>query len=206
MNRRINYLVTAVALAVLLANADIAFGQPPGRPRPNIPPIPPKGDTTHTLTRDFIPASKTTTATAPHENGFIQRWLALEPIRKEIQRNNILTEQYIRTALAENNFSTDFTIIPKNGKKIKVGDQRLQWHALDSKTFIFNLYNFSYALNKPPYGNIFWLVTVINCPEEIPNVRLAAGVNSGGMFWLNGEEVLVLSGEGNGPRCLRLRQ
>src|SRR5690606_30860647 len=115
MNRRINYLVTAVALAVLLANADIAFGQPPGRPRPNLPPIPPKGDTTHTLTRDFVPASNTKSETAPHDNGFIQRWLALEPIRKEIQRNNILTETYIRTAFAENNFSTDFNVVPKNG-------------------------------------------------------------------------------------------
>jgi hypothetical protein len=195
MNSRIN-LLPLVLVAVLLASANVAFGQPPGgRPRPNLPPIPPKGDTTHTLTRNFIPASKTTTATAPHDNGFIQRWLALEPIRKEIQRNNILTEKYIRTAFAENNFSTDYNVVPKNGRKIKVGDQRLQWYALDSKTFIFNLYNFTYAINKPPYGNIFWLVTVINCPEEIPNVRMAAGVNSGGMFWLNREEALVLSGD-----------
>jgi hypothetical protein len=200
MNRKPRPLMPAVAFTVviaLLANADIAFGQPPGGrpPRPNLPPIPPKGDTTHTLTRNFIPASKTTTPVAPHENGFIQRWFVLEPIRKDIQRNNILTEQYIRTAFAENNFSTDFTFLPKNGRKTKVGKQQLQWHALDSKTFIFNLYNFTYAINKPPYGNIFWLVTVINCPEDIPNVRMAAGVNSGGMFWLNGEEVLVLSGD-----------
>ena len=42
---------------------------------------------------------------------------------------------------------------------------------------------------------LFWLVTVINCPEEIKNVRLAAGVNSGGAFWVNGKEVLVAPGD-----------
>ena len=58
-----------------------------------------------------------------------------------------------------------------------------------------NLYHFTYAINQPPYGVLFWLVTVIDCPEEIENVRLAAGVNSGGMFWHNGNEVLMLSGD-----------
>jgi hypothetical protein len=199
MNKRINSLLPTAAfviLAALLANANITFGQPPGgRPRPNLPPIPPKGDTTHTLTRNFIPASNTKIEAAPHANGFIQRWLVLEPIRKDIPRNNILTEKYVRSAFAENNFSTDFTVVPKNGRKVTVEDQRLQWHALDSKTFNFNLYNFTYAINKPPYGVIFWLVTVINCPEEIANVRMAAGVNSGGMFWLNGEEALIFYGD-----------
>jgi hypothetical protein len=33
----------------------------------------------------------------PDANGFIQRWLVLEPVRKEIVRNNILNEKYLRT-------------------------------------------------------------------------------------------------------------
>ena len=78
---------------------------------------------------------------------------------------------------------------------VKVGGQELKWYALDSKAYNFNLYHFTYAINKPPYGVLFWLVTVINCPEEIKNVRMAAGVNSGGMFWLNGKEALILSGD-----------
>lgn len=178
----------------LLVNVNAAFGQPPGgRPRPNLPPIPAKGDTTHTLTRHFIVASKE--EKTPDPKGFIQRWLVLEPIRKDIPRNNMLTEKYLRTTFAGDNFSDDLTVVPKNGKKVKVGNQRLQWHALDSKTFNFNMFNFTYAINESPYGVLFWLVTVIDCPEEITNVRMAAGVNSGGMFWLNGEEALILSGD-----------
>ena len=183
-----------VVLSALLLNANTALGQPPGeRPRPVLPPIPIKGDTTHTLSKHFTPASDLTKA--PDANGFIQRWLVLEPIKKDIARNNILTENYLRTTFSTDNFSSDFTLVPKNGKKVKVGGQELKWYALDSKVYNFNLYHFTYAINKPRYGVLFWLVTIINCPEEIKNVRMAAGANSGGMFWLNGKEALILSGD-----------
>lgn len=197
MNRKHKFRLLVVALVVAsasLVDVNTASGQGPGqRPRPNLPPIPAKGDTTHTLSRHFIEASKE--QKTPDAKGFIQRWLVLEPVRKEIARNNIMTESYLREALSKDNFSSDFTVVPKNGKVATVGGTKLKWHALDSKTFNFNLYHFTYALNKPPYGNLFWLVTVIDCPEEISNVRMTAGVNSGGMFWLNGQEVIVLSGD-----------
>ena len=73
---------------------------------------------------------------------------------------------------------------------VKVGNQELKWYALDSKTFNFNLYHFTYAINKPRYGILVWLVTVIDCPEEMKNVRMTAGCNSGSMWWLNGQEAL----------------
>ena len=42
---------------------------------------------------------------------------------------------------------------------------------------------------------IFWTVTVINCEEDIEDVRLAVGSNKGAMWWLNGEELLLLAGD-----------
>ena len=184
-----------VVLSGLLAGANTnALGQGPGqRPRPSLPPIPIKGDTTHSLSKHFILASKA--KTTPDAKGFIQRWLVLEPVRKEIPRNNILTETYLRTTFSTDNFSNDFTAVPKNGEKVKVGDQELKWYALDSKVYNFNLFHFTYAIEKPPYGVLFWLVTVINSPEEVKNVRMTAGANSAGMFWLNGNEALILSGD-----------
>jgi hypothetical protein len=189
-------LLTRVFVALLGLQAGIiaALGQAPGPgQRPALPPIPIQSDTTHTLSTYFTPA--TSAKKAPDAKGFIQRWMVLEPIKKNIQRNNIFTDNYLRTTLSADNFSNDFTVIPKNGETVKVGDQELKWYALDSKLFNFKLYRFSYGLNKPLYGVLFWVVTVINCPEEIKNVRLSAGCNSAGMFWLNGKEVLMLSGD-----------
>ena len=39
------------------------------------------------------------------------------------------------------------------------------------------------------------VVTVIDVPEDIECVRLAAGSNSASMWWIDGEEVLILSGD-----------
>lgn len=196
MNRKrkslqgISVLLMLFSLQILVNKAS---AQPPGFQRPPLPPIPIKGDTTHTLSRHF--SNATNIKTPPFSNGFIHRWLVLEPIKKDIARNNIFTDNYLRSEFKNNNFSEDYLVMPKAGEMVKVGNQELKWYALDSKTFNFNLFNFSYDINKPKYGLLFWLVTVIDCPEEIQNVRMTAGCNSGGMFWLNGQEVLMLSGD-----------
>jgi len=197
MKRKHKSLFPVMVFAVfsgLQVVAITAMAQPPGEGfRPPIVSVPITSDTTRTLSSHFTPA--TTAKKAPDAKGFIQRWLVLEPVKKDITRNNIFTESYLRTAFSENNFSNDFTVIPKNGDKIKIGEQELKWYALDSKLFNFKLYRFSYAIRKPQNGVLFWLVTVINCPDEIKNVRIAAGANSAGMFWLNGEEALMISGD-----------
>ncbi|NID13690.1 acetylxylan esterase [Fibrella aestuarina] len=195
MNRKRETLLLAIPFVVLSAlqlGAFAAFAQGPGQRLP-LPPIPLKSDTTHSLSKHFLPAS--ITKKAPDTKGFIQRWLVLEPVKKDIVRNNIFTDNYLRTTFAADNFSDDYNAVPRNGDSVKVGNQELKWYALDSKVFNVNLYHFTYAINKPRYGILVWLVTVIDCPEEIQNVRMAAGCNSGSMWWLNGQEAMLLSGD-----------
>jgi hypothetical protein len=198
MNRKRRSLLPAIALVVLLVSqsgiSTVSAQAPGGPPRgPQLPPIPIAGDTTHTLTRHFVPAA--VAKKAPNARGFIQRWLVLEPIKKDIARNSILTDSFLRKNFSADNFSPDYTIVPKNGETVKVGNQELKWYALDSKAFNFNLYHFTYAIEKPRYGILVWLVTVIDSPVEMKNVRMAAGSNSSSMWWLNGQEVLTLSGD-----------
>ena len=71
----------------------------------------------------------------------------------------------------------------------------MTWHALDSDHFFVKLFRFATGLDKDRYGVIFWTVTVINCDEDIENVRLAGGANSGAVWYLNGEEVLRLTND-----------
>ncbi|SOD82395.1 acetylxylan esterase [Spirosoma fluviale] len=187
-------IIAFVVLSALQPGGLTAFAQGPGPgQRIPLPPIPVKGDTTHTLSKHFTTAA--TAKKAPDDKGFIQRWLVLEPVKKDIVRNNIFTDNYLRTTFLADNFSSDYTTVPKDGETVKVGNQELKWYALDSKAFNVNLYHFTYAINKPKYGILVWLVTVIDCPEEIQNVRMAAGCNSGSMWWLNGQEALMLSGD-----------
>ena len=113
----------------------------------------------------FSPPSKG--VMTPDSDGFIRRWLLLEPINKPNRSNTVFTDSYIREVFATEYFPTQFTKIPSDGDKVKVGDQKLKWHALDSKLFNVKLFRFASNLDKQVYGVIFWAVTVIECAEDI---------------------------------------
>ena len=150
-------------------------------------------DTARSIEAYFTPAK--TSTKKPDAEGFIQRWLLLEPINKPNRSNTVFTDSYIRKAFDTLYFPNQFTILPKDGEKVKVGEQELTWHALDSKNFNVKLFRFAYGLNKPIYGVLFWAVTVVNSPQELKNVRMAVGSNSASMWWLNGKESVILSGD-----------
>ena len=137
------------------------------------------------------PASSLTRPASPAKpagaDGFIQRWLLLEPIGVPGQ----LTESAVRTAV-EKDFSVPATPFPHDADKLKIGDSELAWHAVDTLNYNVNLYHFAYALNKPTTNVLFWAVTVVNAPREMSNVRLAIGSNAASVWWVNGREAAAL--------------
>ncbi len=134
-------------------------------------------------------------AVAPDSEGFIRRWLLLEPVEKPNRSNTVFTDSYLRDAFYTEYFKGQSTDVPADGDVVKVDGKKLRWHALDSKLFNVKLFRFASNLEKPVYGVLFWAVTVIDCKEEIKDVRLAVGSNSASMWWIDGEEVLMLSGD-----------
>jgi len=158
----------------------------PGRGRPADPP----DNTPRTLAPYFVPAKRG--PKAPDADGFLQRWLLLEPIDKPNRTNTVFTDSYVRNAFQTEYFPDQFTIVPHDGDKVHVGDRELAWHALDSTGFNAKLFRFAYGLNKTTYGVIFWAVTTVNSPREIRDARMAVGVNGSAIWWLNGKEVVDL--------------
>ena len=167
----------------------------------------------------FKPA--TSTPATPDSEGFIRRWTLLEPIDKPNSGNTVFTDTYLREHFNREYFKGQQTILPKDGQKVKAVFQQeqapagfgrgvqqqvegpqvktvkqtLTWHALDSENFNVKLFRFAEKYGEKVYGVLFWGVTIIDCDEDIENVRLAVGSNSASMWWLNGEEVLLLSGD-----------
>lgn len=137
-----------------------------------------------TLTKPATPAR------APSTQGFIQRWLLLEPISE-----NGLTDSAVQAAVNKVYFPDQFTVVPHDGDKVTVGDAVLTWHAVDTKNYNVNLYHFGRALGKPTSNVLFWVVTIVNSPQEMHNVRLAAGSNAASVWWLNGEKVIGIYGD-----------
>lgn len=158
-----------------------------------VKPIIATADTTPTLAPYFTPA--TLSKKTPNADGFIQRWLLLEPINKPNRSNAVFTDSYLKAAFNTEYFPGQFTVLPKSGDKVKVAGQELQWHALESTNFNVKLFRFSTGLKKQTYGVLYWAVTVVNSPREMKNVRMAVGSNSASMWWVNGKEALLLSGD-----------
>jgi hypothetical protein len=131
------------------------------------------------------PASPTK---APDADGFLRRWLLLEPIRVPGQ----LTDSAVRAAVTKDYFPDQLTVVARDGDTVTVGDQGLGWHAVDTTAYNVNLFHFAYALNKPTSNVLFWAVTVVHAPRDMPGVRLAIGSNAASIWWLNGEEVIGL--------------
>ncbi|MCQ2182527.1 MAG: acetylxylan esterase [Bacteroidales bacterium] len=217
---------TALALGFICAVSAMAQAPtaPANGPRPNANRprqaeiIPGRTPVSPTLEDYFTPV--TAEAAKPDANGFIRRWLLLEPIAKPNRSNTVFTDSYVREELGKVYYKGQYQVLPKDGQKVKVevdvtpqgmgwvmpGQQpekiepkfetrTLAWHALDSKRTNVKLFRFAAGLKTDVYGVIFHCVTVIDCPEEIQNVRLATGTNGASMFWLNGEEVVIMSSD-----------
>jgi hypothetical protein len=127
---------------------------------------------------------------APNAAGFIQRWLILEPIS-----SNRLTDSAVQAAVKAEYFPNQFSIVPRDGDTVEVGGTNLTWHAVDTKEYNVNLYHFAHSLGKPSSFVLFWAVTVVNCPQEMPGVRLAIGSNAASVWWVNGQEVIGIYGD-----------
>ena len=182
-------LLLAVGFVIMAGTGLQAQPITSGRPMDD----PTKRDTQRSIADYFTPATKS--IKTPDDDGFIQRWMLLESINKPNRSNTVFTDSYLRIAFDTLYFSNQFTVLPKDREKVKVGNQKLMWHALDSKNFNVKLFRFAYGLNKQTYGVLFWAVTVINSPREMKNVRIAVGSNSASMWWLNGIEAALLSGD-----------
>lgn len=144
------------------------------------PPVPPPV----TLMKPATPTK------APSADGFIQRWLVLEPIAA-----TGVTDNTVQALVKKDLFPNQFTVVPKDGDKVSVGSNELTWHALDTINYNVNLFHFARAQNKKTSDVLFWAVTVINSPREMKNVRLAIGSNAASVWWVNGKEVIGIYGD-----------
>ena len=163
------------ALATLAGAAFLAIAAAFGQAAPSLGP---------TLTS---PASA---EKAPASDGFIQRWLLLEPIAA-----SGLTDSVVQAAVKKEYFPDQFTVLPHDNDQVTVGDAQLTWHAVDTKNYNVNLFHFARAMGKKTSDVLFWAVTVVNCPRQMRGIRLAIGSNAASVWWVNGTEVIGIYGD-----------
>jgi hypothetical protein len=132
--------------------------------------------------------STPTTATRPVDaRGFIHRWMVLEPISVPGQ----LTEGPVKATLEGAQLPGSPTAVPRDGDVVDHNGP-LRWHAVDTEDYNLNLYHFAWRLSKPTSNVLFWVVTMVDAPAEMHDVRLAIGSNAASQWWLNGQSVITL--------------
>jgi len=185
-------LIALAALAVQVSSA-VPGGAAPATESRRAARTPVADNSPRTLAPYFTPA--TPSDKGPDPDGFLQRWLLLEPIPNQLRTNAGFTEAFVRNAFQTEYFKEQYTLTPKDGDKVTVNGQELAWHALDSSLFNVKLFRFAYGLNKTIYGVTFFAYTVVDSPREVKNVRLAVGSNSASLWWVNGKEAVGLFGD-----------
>ena len=127
---------------------------------------------------------------APDADGFIRRWLILEPLPAMG-----LTDGAVQSSVKKEHFPDPFTVLPKDGDKVTTAGAERTWHAVDTTQYNVNLFHFARSLGKPTSNVLCWGVTVVNCAEELKDVRLAIGSNAASVWWVNGSEVVGIYGD-----------
>lgn len=126
----------------------------------------------------FRPATKD--FTTPDSEGFVRRWMLHDPISKPNRSNTVFTDTYLNETFPQ---------------PLAYSKKDKAWNAYDSQLFNVKLYRLATCTGQQRYGVIFWATTIIECDEEIKDVRFAIGSNSASKWWLNGQEMAMLSGD-----------
>ena len=129
----------------------------------------------------FTPVARNATPASPDGDGYIRRWRLLEPIAVDVRSNIIFTYSWLR-----NKFAAELAKLPK---------QKGKWYCLDSESYNMKLFRFAEKYGRQTYGSLYWCETVIDCPEDMQDIRLAAGSNGASMWWIDDQEVLLLEGD-----------
>lgn len=128
----------------------------------------------------------TTPSATPDAEGFVHRWMLRDPIVKPNNTNTVFVDSYLHKTFP--------TPLVGNMKQFTALAKDKAWHAFDSQLYNVKLYRLATCTKQQRYGVIFWASTVIECDEDM-EVRFAIGSNSASKWWINGNEVALLSGD-----------
>jgi len=129
-------------------------------------------------------------ALKPDSQGYVRNWLMLAPI--------IFSEGRGGTDLIyDDQIKNEAALQPKAGEKITINRKELTWTAITASTNYFDFNAILKSVNDHAMG---YMVTYIECDQEMPDVIMALGSNDEGRLYLNGVDIYVFAE----PRTLEL--
>jgi hypothetical protein len=120
---------------------------------------------------------------SPDSQGYIRDWVMLAPIPlpEGGATGDLLLAEQVKGEAA---------LKPKEGDKVKVGGRDLAWKNVTSPTNFFDFNVVLKSLNDRAAG---FMVTYIECEQDIPEVAISVGSNDQARIYFNGTDIYAFT-------------
>lgn len=118
-------------------------------------------------------------AIKPDDEGFICNWLVLAPLPFGAAQSGV-------EALAKEQVPGESKLRPKEGDKVKVGNNELTWKKHKCSTHLLDLNAF---LGRETEDSVGYAVCYVVCGKKMDNLTLKTGSDDQAKVYLNGKEV-----------------
>jgi hypothetical protein len=133
-----------------------------------------------TLLLGFTTAFADEEKSALDDEGFITTWLVLAPIPLEANQSGV-------DGLGKEQIKDEAKLQPKEGDKVKVGENEIVWKPYQTKGHIIDFNDF---LGKQTEDSVGYAVCYITADADMKDIRLKTGSDDQAKVYLNGKEVL----------------
>ncbi len=115
--------------------------------------------------------------------GYIRHWVMLAPIAlpEGPPAGDLLLREQVKD---------EANLQPKAGDKIQVNGKDLTWKSITAPTNFFDFNAILDSLNDRAVG---YMVTYVECEQDIPDVMMSVGSNDQGRIYFNGKDIYAVT-------------
>ncbi len=119
----------------------------------------------------------------PDPQGYIRDWVMLGPVA--LPAGGIAADLLLREQIP-----SEATLKPKDGDAVTINGRQLVWKSLTAPT---NYVDFNVTLKTQNDHCAGYLVTYVECDQEIPDVVMAVASNDQGRIYFNGVDIYAFT-------------
>ena len=119
----------------------------------------------------------------PDADGYIRDWVMLAPIA-------LPDGETCAEALLKEQIPNESALRPKAGDKVKVSGKELTWRNVTASTNYFDFNETLKSINDHVAG---YMVSYIECDQDVPEVTVAVGSNDQGRIYFNGVDIYAFT-------------
>jgi hypothetical protein len=115
--------------------------------------------------------------------GYVRDWVMLAPIA-------LPDGETCAESLLKDQIKNESALRPKAGDKVKIGGKELSWRNVAASTNYFDFNETLKSINDHVAG---YMVSYIECDQDVPDVTVAVGSNDQGRIYFNGVDIYAFT-------------